>query len=64
MSTNLPFIEKKLTRLEKFQNIFNIPYELSAGIGSTFFLLPAITMNRNEILSVDWLWIHIGIYRC
>ncbi len=64
MSTETPFKEKKLTRFEKFQNIFNVPYELSVCMGATFFLFPAITMNRNEILSVDWLWIHIGIYSC
>ncbi len=51
------------TKREEFERKLKMSYELYFNLGSTFFLLPELTMNEFEILGIDWLWLHIGILR-
>jgi len=55
---------KDLKGLDKFQYKMGFSYEIFINIGSTFFLLPCITISEYEPFSFDWLWLHIGISKC
>lgn len=55
--------EIKLTKRQAFEVSLAAPFELSFSIGSTFSLLPDFYLDRWDILEMDWLWFHCGIYR-
>ncbi len=55
--------KREPSRIEKFEYRLKSPLEFCVSIGSTFFSFPEITVNRVELFAIDFLWIHIGLYR-
>ena len=56
--------QEGVSKLRRFENKLTAPFQISVNIGSTFFLIPAISREWYEGVSFDWLWFHVWLTVC